>query len=135
MSKKERRSACGIALAEVFLVALIIGVLLAIAMPHFVKLRERVQHDKCLSNLRQIKAAKEQWALENKKTIGSPCVAADLDPYLREDVWDEGAHTTGHELICPNDPNGSNATLATSYTINNYGTDPICNQNAEHRLP
>src|ERR1019366_1936168 len=45
-----------------------IGIISAIAIPNFVKARQTAQRNICISNLRQIDAAKRQWASENKKT-------------------------------------------------------------------
>lgn len=59
------------------------GLLAAIAIPNFVKARQTAQRNAILSNLRMIQGAKEQWALENKKTQGTPVTEADISPYLR----------------------------------------------------
>jgi type II secretory pathway pseudopilin PulG len=52
--------------------------MIAIAIPNFVKARDEAQRQMCINNLRQIKAAKESWALENKKNSGDPVTAADI---------------------------------------------------------
>ena len=119
----------GLTIAEIFIAIIILGIILSIALPNLLRLGQTVYRDKCRANLQLIKAAKAQWALENDKDPGDACTAADLDPYLQEDVWDEdaGEYMTGHDLVCPADPNGANATLGTSYSINNYGVAPSCN--------
>ena len=53
------------------IVVAIIGLLAAIAIPNFVKARTSAQKNACIANMRQIEGAKEQWALENKKTEGA----------------------------------------------------------------
>jgi len=40
----------------------------------------------CINNLRILEGAKDQWALENKKTTGSAMNAEDLQPYLKNGV-------------------------------------------------
>jgi prepilin-type N-terminal cleavage/methylation domain-containing protein len=54
-------------LIEIMIVVLIIGILLAIAVPNFVRARESARSKACISNLKQIQSAKEQWAMDNKK--------------------------------------------------------------------
>ena len=56
----------GFTLVEIMIVVLIIGVLLAIAVPNFIKARETSRSKACVANLKQIEAAKEQWAMDNK---------------------------------------------------------------------
>ena len=47
-----------------------IGMLMAIAVPNFVKARNTSMQNACINNLRQIQAAKSEWALEKEKTTG-----------------------------------------------------------------
>jgi len=44
------------------------------------------QTDACINNLRQIEAAKQQWALENHKASTDIPAAADITPYLPKQV-------------------------------------------------
>ncbi|MBM3838660.1 MAG: hypothetical protein FJ398_11995 [Verrucomicrobia bacterium] len=59
------------------------GLLAAIAIPNFVKARQTAQRNAIMNNLRMIQGAKEQWALENKKTDGAPVTEADISPFLQ----------------------------------------------------
>lgn len=128
----------GLTLVEIMIVIIIIGLLALIAVPNFTTSANRVRRDTCINNLIQIDLAKEQWALENNLEVGdagSTPDAEDLDPYIREDIWDAG-YTTGHSLICPLDSSGT-PTFGTSYTINAFGdtTPPACNISpADHHL-
>jgi prepilin-type N-terminal cleavage/methylation domain-containing protein len=65
------RSPCGrkrgFTLVEILIVVLIIGLLLAIAMPTFVRARNNASTKTCVGNLKQIAGAKERWAMDNNK--------------------------------------------------------------------
>ncbi len=73
----------GFTLVEIMIVVAIIGLLAAIAIPNFVKARGTAQKNACINNLRQIDGAKEQWALENKKSAGTTTVDADVNAYIK----------------------------------------------------
>jgi prepilin-type N-terminal cleavage/methylation domain-containing protein len=57
-------------LVEIMVVVAIIGLLAAIALPAFARSRTRAATNTCISNLRQIDDAKQQWALCVKKGLG-----------------------------------------------------------------
>jgi hypothetical protein len=61
----------------------------------------------CMNNLRQIEAAKNEWALETSKTTGAEPTEQDLLPYL----------TGGAFPVCPS---------GGVYTIGAIGTPPSC---------
>ena len=58
-------------LVEIMIVVLIIGILVAIAVPNFVRARESARARACVGNLSQIDSAKEQYAMDNKLAQGS----------------------------------------------------------------
>ena len=91
------------------IVVLIIGILLAIAVPNFVKARETSRAKSCVANLKQIDSAKEQYAMDQKLSEGAaqPAMAA---------LAGAGLYIKA-EPTCPS--NGV-------YSINVIGTDPTC---------
>jgi prepilin-type N-terminal cleavage/methylation domain-containing protein len=127
MQKKNKRNS-GFTLVEIMIVVAIIGLLAAIAIPNFVKARTTSQQNACINNLRLVDAAKQQWALEQRKqSTDSPAASGtDLQPYL-------GRGVNGELPSCPVDPaNG----FQTSYTVNTVGTKPTCNiVSTTHILP
>jgi DNA repair exonuclease SbcCD ATPase subunit len=76
---------------------------------------EQANVNACVSNLRLIDGAKQQWALEKQKPAGALLTAADLTPYLRSNT-------------APACPAGG------VYTLNPVGLMPICNLPG-HALP
>ena len=90
------------------IVVLIIGILLAIAVPNFVKAREASRAKACVSNLKQIEAAKEQWAMDTK-------AAATASPALTDLV---GA--TAYIKATPLCPSSG------AYTVGTMTADPSC---------
>jgi hypothetical protein len=95
---------------------LLIPMLVAIAVPNFVRARQTAQQNMCVNNLRQMDGAKETWALEKHKTAEDTPTPEDLDPYLRN------KYVT---LRCP---------LGGVYSINKVGEAPTCSI-PNHRLP
>ena len=63
MFAKTRRA---FTLIEIMIVVLIIGILLAIAVPNFVRARESSRQKACVGNLKQIYSANQQWAMDNR---------------------------------------------------------------------
>ncbi len=113
-----RQKKSGFTLVEIMIVVAIIGILIAIALPGFIKARKTSQKRACQENLTKIDGAKEQWALENNKTTGD--TPADTDLY-------GAASYIKKEPECPS---------GGTYAIEPIGTDPSCTLSDEgHVLP
>src|SRR5260370_13884754 len=81
-----RGSRKGFTLVEIMIVVLIIGILLAVAVPNFIKARETSRAKACVANLKQIESAKEQWCMDNKAATNATPTDTDLygsTPYIR----------------------------------------------------
>ncbi|QYK54024.1 MAG: prepilin-type N-terminal cleavage/methylation domain-containing protein [Fimbriimonadaceae bacterium] len=97
---KSRKNS-GFTLVEIMIVVLIIGILLAIAVPNFVKARQNSRVQTVVGNLKQIEAAKEQWAMDTGAASNASPTTANLTPtYMKK--WPSGPVGTGADYV-PND--------------------------------
>jgi len=55
---------------EILIVVCIIGIIVAVALPAFMKSRAQARKQVCIENISQIESAKQQWGLENGKKDG-----------------------------------------------------------------
>ncbi|HTV43368.1 MAG TPA: DUF4190 domain-containing protein [Candidatus Sulfotelmatobacter sp.] len=85
----------------------IIPMMMAIAIPNFVKAREISMRNACSNNMHEIQAAKNEWALAKNKSQGDVPTVDDLTPYLPD-----------HKF--PTCPAGG------TYTIGAVSNDPTC---------
>ncbi len=106
--KKKGKS--GFTLVEIMIVVLIIALLAAIAVPSFVRARDRARTSACLNNLRLIDGAIETWAMAEEIADG---VAANAE------TWEE---LRGQAL--PTCPSGGTY-IATTLVV---GGNPECDE-------
>jgi len=112
-----RRSKQAFTLVEVMIVVAIVGLLAAIAVPNFMRVREAAQANACINNLRLIDAAKQQWALEFRRLGSDEPGFEDIEEYLVR-------AGSGRLPLCPASA-GSQA-FTDSYIINQVTNVPTC---------
>jgi prepilin-type N-terminal cleavage/methylation domain-containing protein len=101
-------------LVEIMIVVLIVGILLAVAVPNFMTARETSRSKACSSNLHQINLAKKQYAVDKRLEDGSPLVGIrNLSDYIKKSP------------VCPS---------GGTYIPGAIGTDPACSEGGTHIL-
>ena len=97
----------------------IILLLVAIAIPNFVKARTTKCKSACIANLRQIDGAVEQWALENKKQPTDTVTMTDIRVFMKVSALPQ----------CP---------AGGTYSVSTVSAAPLCTGNKDgdtgHRL-
>lgn len=94
----------GFTLVEIMIVVAIIGLLAAVAVPNFIRARQRAQTNACIANLKQMEGAKTLYSLDGG--ANDPPLWADLVPdYIQR------------QPACP---------AAGAYTIGALAANPTC---------
>ena len=105
----------GYTLVEIMIVVAILGLLVALAIPNFLKSRNNAQKQVCIENLAQIESAKQIWGVEAGHKEG--------------DVPNDGNlfGATLYMKVKPKCPGGG------QYTLNAIGVNATC-ENDGHVL-
>ena len=104
-------------LVEIMIVVAIIGILIAIAVPSFLRAREVTRRNACQENQSKIDGAKVQWALEFNRA--------------EDDVpgWDVLIGSTGYLRKTPACPSNG------EYAINSVSSNPSCTKSTNALFP
>ncbi len=98
MLRAARLARRGFTLVEIMIVVLIIGILLGIAVPSWMKIRQTTRIKACHENLRLVDNAKQQWAMDQGKEATDIADSTELAPeYIKEfpTCPEGGAYTIG----------------------------------------
>lgn len=98
----------GYTLLEILIVVAILGILVGLAFPNFIKSRNHAQKQMCIENMSQIESAKQIWGVEHGRTDGDEPGDADLfgaTSYMKE------------RPVCP---------AGHSYSLNPIGVNASC---------
>ena len=111
------RKLAGFTLVEIMIVVLIIGILLAIAIPNFIQARESARARACVANLKQLDSAKQQYMMDNKV---STFTSVSIPPGTAATSAATGGLIPTYVRSVPLCPSGG------TYTTNNETTLPTC---------
>jgi prepilin-type N-terminal cleavage/methylation domain-containing protein len=101
-------------LIEVMIVVIIIGILLAIAVPNFVYTRETTRKKACMENLWKLQFAKEYYMMDSNLPGNSPAST------FTDAVLYGSSGSSGYLQTKPSCPGGGN------YSINDGDVLPTC---------
>lgn len=93
MKKIIRTNRAGFTLVEVMMVISILGMLVTVAVPQWMKSRENARRSTCLTNLKKIDEFKEQFAFAHNKRSGDTCSFSDLQAKASESFEPENSES------------------------------------------
>lgn len=119
----------GFALVEIMIVSSILGVLFAVAMPAYSRIRENARTNICISNQKAIFTAASMYMIAEANDLEA--IEGDKE---RLDALIEGGYLRGNKWCeCPASNDGDND----DYTMvfeNNFISDVNCNENTDEHV-
>jgi len=111
----------GYTLVEIMIVVAVIAILMSVAVPNYLKSGKVASKNSCISNLRQIDGAVEQWAMDNNIPAGTV-----PGSFQESEIYN---YIDGGRPVCPS---------SGEYEIHAVNSKPqvTCSREDEgHRLP
>jgi len=84
--KIKQMRAGGFTLVEIMIVVAIIGLLIAVAVPNFSKMRKDAQKTACHAQLQSIDGFKEMWATQEKRSDSDTPNETQLGAYFKGEI-------------------------------------------------
>src|ERR1035441_1419675 len=97
MTRNTQRQTAAFTLVEIMIVVAIIGLLVVMALPSFMKARKQSQGRRILNDARQMDAAVDQWAMEYNKKDGDTVDTVAAATYLKT-TW-KSKDVLGHDFL------------------------------------
>jgi type II secretion system protein G len=128
------KSRKGFSLIELMIVVVIIGILVAIAVPNFISMQNRAKEGSVKANMHSFQLAMEDYAVQNDGTYATATEKADVKALFPGGTWPKNPFTgsayADADVGFGADPAASgdmaaNPATTTSYTIKGYGKSAI----------
>jgi hypothetical protein len=117
MPESKKISAWGF--REIIVLIIVVGFFLAISVPNFIREPVTSPANACINSLRQIDAAKNQWALEHSAKSNDVVTIDDIRPYIESERNNPFIKLDAKGNL-PKCPSGG------TYTIGKVGENPTC---------